>query len=208
MFRWIIGGSLSLRYLLAFGAAVLVIFGADSVRHMKMDVFPEFAPPIVEIQTEAPGLSTEEVEALVTIPLEQSFNGLSGLKTLRSKTVPGLSSILMIFERGTDLLGARQMVQERLSQAQPLLPNVAPPPVILQPLSATSRVMKIGILSDEMSLVELSEIYRWKIRPRLMGIPGVANIAAWGPRKLQLQVQADPKRLQGKAIHTWHFNIG
>lgn len=196
MFRWIIGGSLSLRYLLAFGAAVLVIFGADSVRHMKMDVFPEFAPPIVEIQTEAPGLSTEEVEALVTIPLEQSFNGLSGLKTLRSKTVPGLSSILMIFERGTDLLGARQMVQERLSQAQPLLPNVAPPPVILQPLSATSRVMKIGILSDEMSLVELSEIYRWKIRPRLMGIPGVANIAAWGPRKLQLQVQADPKRLQ------------
>jgi CzcA family heavy metal efflux pump len=196
MFRWIIGGSLSLRYLLAFGAVVLVIFGADSVRQMKMDVFPEFAPPIVEVQTEAPGLSTEEVEALVTVPLEQSFNGLAGLKTLRSKTVPGLSSILMIFDRGTDLMLARQTVQERLSQAQPMLPNVAAPPVILQPLSATSRVMKIGILSDAMSLVELSEVYRWKIRPRLMAIPGVANIAAWGPRKLQLQVQADPKRLQ------------
>ena len=200
MFRWIIGGSLSLRYLLAFGALVLVLFGADSVRQMKVDVFPEFAPPLVEIQTEAPGLSTEEVESLVTVPLEQSFSGLAGLETLRSKTVPGLSSILMIFERGTDLMRARQLVQERLSQAQPLLPNVAPPPVILQPLSATSRVMKIGMLSDTMSLIELSEIYRWKIRPRLMAVPGVANVAAWGPRKLQLQVLVDPKRLQDLGV--------
>ena len=196
MFRWIIGKSLSLRFLLVFGAVALVLFGADSVRRMKVDVFPEFAPPLVEIQTEAPGLSTEEVEALVTVPLEQSFSGLSGLTTLRSKSVPGLSSILMIFERGTDLMRARQLVQERLSQAKPLLPNVAAPPVILQPLSATSRVMKIGMLSDTQTLIELSEVYRWKIRPRLMAIPGVANIAAWGPRKMQLQVQADPRRLQ------------
>jgi CzcA family heavy metal efflux pump len=196
MFRWIIGGSLSLRYLLCFAAILLVLSGADSVRQMKVDVFPEFSPPVVEIQTEAPGLSTEEAESLVTVPLEQSFSGLPGLETLRSKTVPGLSSILMIFERGTNVMSARQLVQERLAQAQPLLPNVAPPPVILQPLSATSRVMKVGMLSTSLSLIELSESYRWKIRPRLMAVPGVANIAAWGPRKLQLQVQADPQKLR------------
>ena len=149
MMRWIVGGSLRFRFLLAFFAAALVVFGVDRVRDMKVDVFPEFAPPLVEVQTEAVGLSTEEVEGLITVPLEQAFSGIPGLETLRSKTVPGLSSVIMLFERGTDLIRARQLVQERLAQAQPLLPNVARPPFMIQPLSATSRVMKIGVSSSD-----------------------------------------------------------
>jgi CzcA family heavy metal efflux pump len=106
----------------------------------------------------------------------------------------------MIFERGADLMRARQLAQERLAIAKPLLPNVAKPPVVLQPLSATSRVMKIGVSSSEISLIELSEVYRWRIRPRLMSVPGVANIAAWGARKRQLQVQVDPERAKAYGV--------
>ncbi|MCG5480235.1 efflux RND transporter permease subunit [Sinorhizobium alkalisoli] len=200
MMRWIIEGSLKIRFFLVFAAAMLVFFGVGQLRGMRTDVFPEFAPPLVEIQTEALGLSAEEVESLVTLPLELSFAGTPGLETMRSKSVPGLSSVVLIFKRGTDLFSARQLVQERLAAAKPLLPNVARPPFIIQPLSATSRVMKIGLSSSEMSLVDLSEVYRWTIRPRLMRVPGVANVAAWGVRKRQLQVQVDPERLRAFGI--------
>lgn len=200
MMRWIIEGSLRIRFFLVFAAAMLIFFGVGQLREMRTDVFPEFAPPLVEIQTEALGLSTEEVESLVTLQLELSFAGTPGLETMRSKSVPGLSSVVLIFKRGTDLISARQLVQERLAVAKPLLPNVARPPLIIQPLSATSRVMKIGLSSSEMSLIKLSEIYRWTIRPRLMTVPGVANVAAWGVRKRQLQVQVNPERLRALGI--------
>ena len=101
----------------------LIVFGIRTVRHAPLDVFPEFAPPLVEIQTEAPGLSTEEVDALVTVPLENALNGLPFLKTIRSKSVLGLSSVVMIFQDGADVLRARQLVQERLALAQSRLPG-------------------------------------------------------------------------------------
>jgi CzcA family heavy metal efflux pump len=200
MMRWIVGGSLKIRFFLVFAAAILVVFGVAQLREMRTDVFPEFAPPLVEVQTEALGLSTEEVESLVTLQLELSFAGTPGLETMRSRSVPGLSSVVLIFKRGTDLLQARQFVQERLAVAKPLLPNVARPPFIIQPLSATSRVMKIGLSSTDLSLIDLSEVYRWKIRPGLMSVPGVANVAAWGARKRQLQVQVDPERLRALGV--------
>ena len=115
-------------------AATLIVFGIRTVRHAPLDVFPEFAPPLVEIQTEAPGLSTEEVDALVTVPLENALNGLPWLKTIRSKSVLGLSSVVLIFQDGTDLLRARQLVQERLALAQSRLPAVVKPPVLMSPL--------------------------------------------------------------------------
>lgn len=198
--RWIIEQSLRFRFLLAFGAAALILFGIDRVHSMRVDVFPEFAPPLVEVQTEAQGLSTAEVEGLITVPLEEAFRGTPRLDTMRSRSVPGLSAIVLYFERGTDLMRARQLVQERLDSVASLLPNVARPPVVLQPLSATSRTMKIGLRSDSLSLVEMSEIYRWKIRPRLMGVDGVANVAVWGMRKRQLQVQVDPERLRAYGV--------
>jgi len=154
----------------------------------------------VEIQTEALGLSAEEVEQLITVPMEQDLlNGVPWMETIRSASVPGLSSIVLIFERGTDLIRARQMVSERLAQAF-ALPHVSKPPTMLQPLSSTSRVMIVGLSSKDLSLIQMSVLARWTIGPRLMGVPGVANVAIWGQRDRQLQVQVDPKRLQDRGV--------
>ena len=125
-----------------------MLFGTQQLRHAQIDVFPEFAPPRVEIQTPSLGLSATEVEALVTVPLEQSLNGLPGLDVMRSKSVEQLSSIELIFERGTDLLTARQLVSERIASVTPTLPTWSSPPFMIQPLSATSRVLKIGLTPE------------------------------------------------------------
>ncbi len=203
MLRTIVHASLRQPHLvLALAAAVLVV-GYRNLQDAPLDVFPEFAPPLVEIQTEAPGLSTEEVESLVTVPLENALNGTPNLKTIRSKSVLGLSSIVLIFQDGTDLMESRQLVGERLAIEASRLPAVAQPPVILAPLSSTSRVLKIGIWSDKdqngndvMSQMEMSELARWTIRPRLMAVSGVANVAIWGQRDYQYQVLVDPERLR------------
>jgi CzcA family heavy metal efflux pump len=131
----------------------------------------------------------------VTVPLENALNGTAWLKTMRSKSVLGLSSVVLILEPGTDLLRARQLVAERLSVVAPQLPTVARPPVLLSPLSSTSRAMKIGISSKKLDQVQMTTLARWTIRPRLMAIPGVANVAIWGQRDRQLQVLVDPERL-------------
>ena len=200
MMRALVAACLRLRFLVvAIGAAILVL-GVARLQDVSLDVFPEFAPPLVEIQTEAPGLSTAEVESLISVPLESALNGTSWLETIRSKSVSGLSSVVIIFKPGTDIMRARQLVQERLSIAASRLPDVASTPVMLSPLSATSRAMKIGLSSDEMSLIELSTLARWTIRPRLMAVPGVANVAIWGQRDRQLQVEVDPERLRNHGV--------
>lgn len=193
--RWIVAMSLRFRYLVVFLATVLVLFGISQIRNLPVDVFPEFAPPRVEIQTPSIGLSSAEVEALVTVPLEEVFNGLPGLDVMRSKSVEQLSSILLIFEPGTDLMEARQLVQERLAIAAAQLPTWAAPPFMLPPLSSTARTIKIGISSDQYSVVDLSMITYWKIRERLLRVPGVANVAIWGERIDMLQVNVDPERM-------------
>jgi len=200
MLAWLVRAALTQRVLVLAMAAVLVILGLRASTDVPLDVFPEFAPPIVEIQTEAPGLSTEEVESLITVPLETQINGVPNLATLRSKSVLGLSSVVILFDRGTDVLRARQMVQERVAQVQARLPTAARPPVMLPPLSSTSRAMKIGISSDKLDQMQLSELVRWTIRPRLMAVPGVANVAMWGMRDRQLQILADPDRLRAAGV--------
>ena len=151
MMRWIISNALRLRVAVVILMALLLIAGTRIVSKTRFDVFPEFAPPLVEIQTETPGLSTSEVEILVTVPIENAMNGVSWLKHIRSKSVLGLSSVVLYFEEGTDIMKARQMVQERLTVIAGKLPGVAKPPVMLSPLSSTSRVLKIGITSDTLS---------------------------------------------------------
>lgn len=194
--NWLVSTALNLRVLVLALAVLLLIVGLRVVQTAPLDVFPEFAPPLVEIQTEAPGLSTAEVESLITTPIENALNGTARLKTLRSKSVLGLSSVVLIFEPDTDLLPARQRVQERLALVAPQLPAAAHPPVILQPLSSTSRALKIGVSSKTLSQMELSALARWTIRPRLMAVPGVANVAIWGQRDRQMQVLVDPDRLR------------
>ncbi|MDX1980842.1 MAG: efflux RND transporter permease subunit [Bryobacteraceae bacterium] len=198
--RWLITSSLHLRVAVMAAAILLMAGGLSVIRHSPLDVFPEFAPPLVEIQTEAPGLSTTEVEDLVSTPIENAVNGVIGLKTLRSKSVLGLSSVVLIFDTGADLMRSRQLVQERLAIVTPQLPAVSRPPVILSPLSSTSRVLKIGLTSKKLSQVELSTLARWTIRPRLMAVPGVANVAIWGQRDRQFQVLVNPERLRDLRI--------
>ena len=200
MLNAIVTWALNLRVLVVAAAVALLIVGVDATRNAPLDVFPEFAPPLVEVQTEAPGLSTEEVDSLVTVPLENALNGLPFLKTIRSKSVLGLSSVVMIFQSGTDLLQARQLVQERLNLAQGRLPAVVKPPVLMAPYSSLSRVLKVGLTSDTLDQMELSELARWTIRPRLMAVRGVANVAIWGQRDRQYQVLVDPQRLRAAGV--------
>ena len=200
MIRWVVGSSLRSRGLVVVLAAALLFFGFTQLRNVPVDVLPEFSPPMVEVQTEALGLSAAEVEELVTVPLEQDLlNGVAWLDTIRSESIPGLSRVELIFEPGTDLVRARQVVTERLTQSAGL-PQVAKPPAMLQPLSSTSRVMMVGLSSNDVSLIDMSVLARWKIRPRLMGVPGVANVAIWGQRERQLQVQVDPQKLRRHGV--------
>src|SRR5262245_58282548 len=200
MMNWIVSSSLRLRVMVLALSIVLMIVGIQRARNAPLDVFPEFAPPLIEVQTEAPGLSTEEVESLVSVPLENALNGTIGLKTIRSKSVLGLSSVVLILKEGSDLMAARQVVQERLAVEAPRLPTAARQPVILSPLSSTSRLLKIGVSSKTLSQMDLTILAKWNIRPRLMAIPGVANVAIWGQRDRQYQVLVDPERLRLNAI--------
>jgi CzcA family heavy metal efflux pump len=200
MMRWIVGSSLKLRYLVVAAGAALMLFGGGVIRDTPVDVFPEFAQPKVEIQTISTGLSSEEVESLITVPLEQALQGVPGLDTIRSKSVPQLSSIQLLFDRGTNLLHARQVVQERVASVTPTLPSWSSPPFMIQPLSSTSRVMKIGLTSDELSLIDMSLVAYWKIRAKLLRVPGVANVPIWGERLHQYHVQADPQRLRAHNV--------
>ncbi len=202
MLRWIVGSSLRFRYLVVAFAVGLMFFGVQQLRHTPVDVFPEFAPPKVEVQTPALGLSANQVESLVTIPLEQSLNGVPGLDEIRSKSVESLSSIEMIFKPGADLLTARQHVAERIAQIAPQLPTWASPPFMIQPLSATSRVVKIGLTptDPDMDLIDLSMTTYWKIRTRLMRVPGVANVPIWGERIEMPTIEIDPERLRDRNV--------
>ncbi|MDQ4034851.1 MAG: efflux RND transporter permease subunit, partial [Chloroflexota bacterium] len=176
-------------------AGATMLFGFLQLPNVSVDTTPEFSPPYVEIQTEALGLSAEEVEQLITVPLEADLlNGVPWLDSITSESVPSLSSIVLTFEPGTDVLRARQVVAERLTQAH-ALPNVSKPPAMVQPLSSTSRVMMIGLKSDQLSLIDMSVLARWTMRPRLLGVPGVAEVAIFGERERELQVLVDPERL-------------
>ncbi|MDH4345400.1 MAG: efflux RND transporter permease subunit, partial [Thermoleophilia bacterium] len=198
--RSIVESSLRFRLLVvALGAATLVI-GVAKLRDMPVDVLPEFVPPTVEIQTEALGLSAAEVEQLITVPMEQDLLiGVAFLKDIRSESLPSLSRIFLVFEDGTDLFRARQVVAERLTQAH-ALPNVSKPPQMLQPLSSTNRVLMIGASSKTLTPIEMGVLARWTIAPRLIGVPGVANVSVWGFKDRQLQVQVDPERLRAKDV--------
>jgi len=200
MMRALVSTSVRFR-LLAIGlAGALLLVGATQLQTTRVDVLPEFTPTTVEVQTEALGLSAEEVEELVTVPLEADLlHGVAFLEEIRSQSIAGLSSIVMIFEPGTDIFKARQVVAERLTQAH-ALPNVAKAPVMLQPLSSLNRFMIVGLSSDDKSLIEMSVLARWTVQPRLMGVPGVANVAIFGQRERQLQVLVDPARLRQRGV--------
>lgn len=200
MMRWIIESSMKFRLVVLTVAALLIVFGYQELRNMPVDALPEFSRPYVEVQTEALGLSAHEVEAFITTPLEADMlNGVAWVDEIRSESLPGLSSIVLFFKKGTPMMAARQMVQERLVSVF-TLPNVSKPPAMLNPVSSTNRVLQVGLTSDEHSLIDMSVLARWTIVPRLTGIPGVASVSIWGQRKRQLQVLVDPEDLRNEGI--------
>ncbi len=199
MKRFLVGSSTRLRAVVVVMGGAIVLAGVIQARNAPVDVYPEFQPTRVVIQTEAQGLSAAEVERLVAVPLEELLAPTPLLDEIRSESVPGLSVLELVFQDGTDTLVARQLVQESLSSVF-TLPNVTKPPVMLQPLSATNRLMMIGLTSDELSLVQMSVLARWNITPKLLGVPGVANVAIWGQRERQLQVQIDPELLRAHGV--------
>src|SRR5215469_668806 len=177
MLRSLISASIRFRFLVIAVAAGVMALAVAAVPGIHADVLPETAPVTVRIQTEALGLSAPEVESLVTVPLEKNLlEGVMGVTDVTSDSIPGLSQIDLDFAPGTNLYQARQLVQERLTQAF-VLPNVSKPPVLLQPVSSTGNVMLVGLTSRQLSPIDLSVLARWTIVPRLLGVPGVPGVA-------------------------------
>lgn len=178
-----------------FALAVLAaIQGVYSLEHAQLDVFPEFAPPMTMIQTEAPGLSSEQVEALVTQPIETALAGTAGLQTLRSKSLQGLSVVTLLFGDRVDILQAREAVAQRLNAVGSTLPAGVAAPAMLPLTSTTSTVLMVGLTSTR-SPLDLHDAAEWLLRPQLLGVPGVAEVVVFGGGVRQLQVQVDPARL-------------
>ena len=166
MLRWLIGTSIRARIMIVVLGAGVLVLGVVQLRDMPRDSLPEFSPVQVEVQTEALGLSAEETEQLITVPLEQDMlNGVAFMDTIRSETLPGLSKIIVTFQPGTSPARARQVVDERLVQAVTGLPNVGSGHQMVQPLSSDSRTMLIRLSSKNRSLIDLSTLARWTIRP-------------------------------------------
>jgi CzcA family heavy metal efflux pump len=202
--RWIVARSLRFRWLAILGAAAMMVFGLIQAREAPLDVFPEFAPPIVEVQTIALGNTSKEVEELITIPIEDSLSAIPGLDKMRSYSVEQLSSIKLYFKRGSDLYQSRQLVQERLGVITNQLPAWASPPFMMPPLSSTARVLKIGVTSDELTGQELSALAYWKIKQRIMRVEGVAQVMIYGERLQQRHIQLDPKKLEQNGLSIAH----
>lgn len=197
--RSIVLASLRLSVLVLVGAGVILSVAVAGSNHLAVETLPEFLPTHVQIQTEALGLSANEVEQFITVPLEDEFNGVPFVERLRSQSVPGLSAINLTFKPGTDIYTARQFVTERVAQG-PSVVNVGTPPVMLEPLSSQARVMMIGLSSDKVALPDISTSAYWRVRPRIMAVPGVANVSIWGQRDIQLQVLFDPARANAAGV--------
>src|SRR5260370_26931883 len=195
MLRPLVAFSIRFRAIVIVLACVLIGYGLVVAVHAKLDVFPEFAPPRVVIQTEAPGLSPEEVESLVTRPIESAVNGSNDLESLRSKSIQGLSVVTAVFRNGTDIYRARQLVGERLGQTAGKLPLGVAPPTMAALTSTTSIFLTIGLSSERLSPMALRTFVDWTLRPRLLAVPGVAKAAIFGGEIRQLQIQVSPERL-------------
>ncbi len=176
-------------------SVLLAGYGLFAVSHARLDVFPEFAPPQVQVQTEAPGLSPGQVEVLVTQPLENRMAALTGLETMRSKSFQGLSMITLTFTANTDVYRARQAVAEQMGGTAGTLPQGVKAPALLPLASSTSVVLSLGLTSKSRSLMELRTLADWSVKPQLLSVGGVAGVSVFGGEVRQLQIQIAPDAL-------------
>ena len=195
MFNRLIAWSLNNRLLVLAATIVLFVAGGYTLTRMPTDVFPEFAPPEVVIQTEAPGMAPTDVEALITYPLESAINGAPGVTDVRSQSSVGLSTITVVFDSGTNIYLDRQLVNERVQGVANRLPAGVQPPVMLPVTSAVGWLVKYALVSDTVPAQELRTLSDWEIRPRLLALGGIASVVAIGGEVKQYQVRLDPARL-------------
>lgn len=191
----IIAFSIRFRGIVIALACVLVVYGVYGLVGAKYDVFPEFAPPQVGIQTEAPGLTPEQVEVLVTRPIETAVNGVPGIQSLRSNSIQGLSVVNVFFDPASDIYRDRQVVAERLAAAAQQLPQGVQPPAMTPLTSSTSVVLVAGLTSSTRSLMELRTLAEWTVRRRLLAVPGVSDVLVFGGDTRSIQVQVHPEKL-------------
>ncbi|KJH71269.1 efflux RND transporter permease subunit [Aliterella atlantica] len=195
MLNAIIKWSIARRWLVILGAILITLWIIRVAAQMPVDVFPSFAPPQVEIQTEAPGLAPEEVESLVTLPIESALNGTPGVETVRSSSAVSISVVRVIFDWGTDIYQARQLVAERLQQAQSKLPEGVEQPQISPISSPIGTVIKYAFTSETTPLMEVRRIIDWQITNRLLAVPGVTQVVVFGGDVRQYQVLVSPEKL-------------
>jgi CzcA family heavy metal efflux pump len=189
--------ALSVRHYGAVTALTLLalIFGSWGALQAPLDVFPEFVPSQVDIQTEAPGFAPQQVEELVTKQVENAVNGSAGLATLRSESIPGLSVVNITFRDGVDVHVARQGVAERLAELGSSLPAGVGTPKLSPLVSSTMDLLKIGLVSDKVDAYTLRDNADWIIKPRLLAVPGVARVIVFGGDVRQIQVLPDTRKL-------------
>lgn len=195
MLQAIIRFSLRFRGVIYALALTAAGYGIYSTTRANLDVFPEFAPPMSIVQAEAPGLTSEQVETLVTQPIENALAGMAGLKSIRSRSMQGLASITLVFDDRANVLQARQLVSERLNMLTAAMPAGVMPPTLLPLTTTTSVVRTIGLTSKTLSPTALYDIAQWTVRPQLLSAPGVADAIVFGAAARQLQVQVDPQQL-------------
>lgn len=195
MFNRLIAWSLNNRLLVLAITIVAFMAGGYVLRQMSVDVFPEFAPPQVVIQTEAAGLAPQDVEALITYPLESAINGTPGVEVVRSSSSVGLSTIVVVFQAGTNIYLDRQLVNERIQIVTGNLPAGTQPPVMLPVTSAVGWLVKYSLSSRSVSPMDLRTISEWDIRPRILSLGGIASVVSLGGDVKQYQVRLDPTRM-------------
>lgn len=200
MLRRLIDVSLRHRNLVFAIAGMWITFGIWSARHAEFDVFPDFVPPQVVVQTEAPGFAPEQIEQLVTQPIEAAIGGLPGMLSLRSESIAGLSVVTVVFADDTDILVDRQLLAESLGDATASLPQGAAPPRLSPLTSSTMDVLKVGLVSDRLTPIELRTLADWTVRPRLLAVAGVARVNVFGGDVRQTQVLVHPDALIGHGV--------
>lgn len=202
MLKSMVRFSLRFRGIVVALSCAFLGYGLYSLSRAKYGVFPEFAPPQVVIQTEAPGLSPEQVEVLVTQPIENTINGVPGIASMRSGSIQGLSVITVAFNPASNIHLDRQVVAERLAALSGGLPSGVRPPVMTPLISSTGTVLAVGLTSRKQSLMKLRTIADWTLKPQLMAVSGVAHVSVFGGEVRQIQVQFEPQRLVQYGLST------
>ncbi|GAA5483600.1 efflux RND transporter permease subunit [Haloferula sargassicola] len=200
MLRALVVAALKFRGLVLLAALVTLAAGGFVALRARLDVFPEFVPPQITIQTEAPGLSAEQVESLVTFPIEAAVGGIAGLETTRSESIQGLSVIDLVFKDSSDELTDRQLLSERLTELSGTLPKQAAGPTMSPMVSSTMDLLKVGLVSEKVGGRELRTLADWTVRPLLKAVPGVAEVTVVGGEVEELEILPLPEKMAALGV--------